>query len=213
MNVEIWSDVMCPFCYIGKRKFEKALEQFPYKKDITITWKSFQLDPNTVTDPSLNTIENLRIKKGWSKQQTEETITYVTNAAKQVGLDFNFEKAVVANSFDAHRLSHLAKKHNRQNELEEKLFLAYFTEGKNTADFDTLLQIGKDIGLDETEMSEVLKGNDFAMEVKNDIEQAQGFGISGVPFFVFNQKYAVSGAQEADVFLKTLHKVYDDANA
>ncbi len=213
MNVEIWSDVMCPFCYIGKRKFEKALEQFPHKKDITITWKSFQLDPNTVTDPSLNTIENLRIKKGWSKQQTEETIAYVTNAAKQVGLDFDFEKAVVANSFDAHRLSHLAKKHNKQNELEEKLFLAYFTEGKNTADFNTLLQIGKDVGLDEAEMSEVLKGNDFAMEVENDIEQAQGFGISGVPFFVFNQKYAVSGAQEADVFLKTLHKVYDDVNA
>jgi predicted DsbA family dithiol-disulfide isomerase len=145
MKVEIWSDVMCPFCYIGKRKFEKALEQFPHKNTIEVVWKSFQLDPSTVTDPSLSTIENLAHKKGWSKEQANETVAYVSNIAKQVGLTFNFEKAVVANSFDAHRLSHLAKKYGKQNELEEKLFAAYFTEGKNTADYETLLQIGTDL--------------------------------------------------------------------
>jgi predicted DsbA family dithiol-disulfide isomerase len=210
MNVEIWSDVMCPFCYIGKRKFENALEQFPHKDDIKIIWKSFQLDPSTVTDPSLNTIENLRLKKGWSKEQAAETITHVADIAKRVGLNFNFDKAVVANSFDAHRLSHLAKKYNLQNELEEKLFSAYFTEGKNTADYETLLKIALEIGMDEAEVSEVLKGNAFANEVHQDVEQAQQIGVRGVPFFVLNQKYAISGAQESDTFLQALHKAYDE---
>jgi predicted DsbA family dithiol-disulfide isomerase len=210
MNVEIWSDVMCPFCYIGKRKFEKALEQFPHKDDIKIIWKSFQLDPSTVTDPSLNTIENLRLKKGWSKEQAAETIAHVADIAKQVGLNFNFDKAVVANSFDAHRLSHLAKKYNLQNELEEKLFFAYFSEGKNTADYETLLKIALEIGMDEAEVSEVLKGNTFANEVHQDIEQAQQIGVRGVPFFVLNQKYGISGAQESDTFLQALHKAYDE---
>jgi predicted DsbA family dithiol-disulfide isomerase len=210
MNVEIWSDVMCPFCYIGKRKFEKALGQFPHKDNIKIIWKSFQLDPSTVTDPSLNTIENLRLKKGWSKEQAAETIAHVADIAKQVGLDFNFDKAVVANSFDAHRLSHLAKKYNKQNELEEKLFSAYFTEGKNTADYETLLNIALEIGMDREEVSEVLKGNKFANEVHQDVEQAQQIGVRGVPFFVLNQKYAISGAQESDTFLQALQKAYDE---
>ena len=210
MNVEIWSDVMCPFCYIGKRKFEKALEQFPHKDEIKIIWKSFQLDPNTITDPSLNTIENLRLKKGWSKEQANETIAHVSDIAKQVGLNFNFDKAVVANSFDAHRLSHLAKKYNKQNELEEKLFSAYFTEGKNTADYETLLKIAEEIGMDKIEASTVLKGNEFSNEVHQDVEQAQQIGVRGVPFFVLNQKYAISGAQESETFLQALNKAYDE---
>lgn len=210
MNVEIWSDVMCPFCYIGKSKFEKALEQFPHKNDINIIWKSFQLDPTTVTDPSLNTIENLAEKKGWSKEQADETVAHVTNIAKQVGLDFHFEKTVVANSFDAHRLSHLAKKYGKQNELEEKLFAAYFTEGKNTADYDTLLQIGTEVGLDVKEIEDVLKSDTYANEVQLDIKQAQQIGVSGVPFFVLDNKYAISGAQEPDAFLQALKKAYEE---
>jgi predicted DsbA family dithiol-disulfide isomerase len=212
MNVEIWSDVMCPFCYIGKRKFEKALEQFPHKDDIKISWKSFQLDPTTITDPSLNTIEHLRLKKGWSNEQAAETITHVSNIAKQVGLEFNFENAVVANSFDAHRLSHLAKKYNLQNELEEKLFSAYFSEGKNTADYETLLQIADEVGMDKAEVSSMLKENTFANEVHQDIEQAQQIGVRGVPFFVLNHKYAISGAQESETFLKALHTAYNEIN-
>ena len=210
MNVEIWSDVMCPFCYIGKRKFEKALEQFPHKDDIKIIWKSFQLDPTTITDPRLNTIDNLAQKKGWSKEQADQTIAHVTGIAKQVGLDFHFEKAVVANSFDAHRLSHLAKKHGKQNELEEKLFSAYFIEGKNTADFNTLLQIASDLGLDKTEVSALLKSDIYTNEVYQDIKQAQQIGVSGVPFFVLDNKYAVSGAQESETFLGALTKAYEE---
>ncbi len=210
MNVEIWSDVMCPFCYIGKRKFENALAQFPHKNNINIIWKSFQLDPTTVTDPNLNTIEHLAHKKGWSKEQAAQTTAHVTDIAKKVGLDFHFEKAVVANSFDAHRLSHLAKKHGKQNDLEEKLFLAYFTEGKNTADHSTLLQIAKKIGLDEKETTEVLNSNTYSAEVEQDIIEAQQVGVRGVPFFVIDRKYAVSGAQESETFLGALTKAYEE---
>ena len=210
MNVEIWSDVMCPFCYIGKRKFENALAKFPHKEKINIIWKSFQLDPTTITDPSLNTIDNLAEKKGWSKQQAQETTAQVTDIAKQVGLDFHFEKAVVANSFDAHRLSHLAKKYGKQNDLEEKLFLAYFTEGKNTADHSTLLQIGKDLGIPEQEITTVLNSDTFTNEVEQDITEAQHIGVRGVPFFVLDRKYAVSGAQESETFLGALTKAYEE---
>ena len=201
---------MCPFCYIGKRKFEKALSQFPHKDKVNVIWKSFQLDPTTITDPSLNTIDNLAQKKGWSKEQANQTIAYVTGIAKQVGLDFYFEKAVVANSLDAHRLSHLAKKYGKQNELEEKLFSAYFIEGKNTADFNTLLQIATELGLDKTEVSALLKSNTYTNEVYHDIKQAQQIGVNGVPFFLLDNKYAVSGAQESDTFLGALTKAYEE---
>lgn len=201
---------MCPFCYIGKRKFEKALSEFPGKDQIEVTWKSFQLDPASVTDPSLNTIDHLAEKKGWSKEQARETTAHVSNIAKQVGLDFHFDKAVVANSFDAHRLSHLAKKYGKQNELEEKLFSAYFTEGKNTADHDTLLKIGTETGLDKTEVSALLNSSLYADKVEEDIEQAQQIGVRGVPFFVLDRKYAVSGAQEPTVFLQALTRAYDE---
>lgn len=210
MKVEIWSDVMCPFCYIGKRKFEKALEQFPHKNNITVIWKSFQLDPSTMTDPTLNTIDHLAHRKGWSKQQAQETTAQVTNIAKQVGLEFNFDKAVVANSFDAHRLSHLAKKYHKQNDLEEQLFKAYFTDGKNTADHKTLIEIGMIVGIEEQEMKAILNSNQYTTEVDADIQQAQQIGVSGVPFFVIDRKYAVSGAQEPDTFLGALNKAYEE---
>ena len=210
MKVEIWSDVMCPFCYIGKRKFENALAQFPHKENIEVIWKSFQLDPTTVTDPSLNSVEHLAHKKGWSKQQAQETTAHVTSIAKQVGLDFHFDKAVVANSFDAHRLSHLAKKYGKQNELEEKLFQAYFTDGKNTADHSTLLQIGKELGIVENEINEVLNNTTYSNEVEQDIIEAQQIGVRGVPFFVLDRKYAVSGAQESETFLGALTKAYSE---
>lgn len=213
MKVEIWSDVMCPFCYIGKRKFEKALEQFPHKNNIEVIWKSFQLDPNTVTDPSLNSVEHLAKKKGWSKQQAMETTAHVANIAKQVDLDFHFDKAVVANSFDAHRVSHLAKKYGKQNELEEKLFKAYFTEGKNTADHATLTQIGKELGIDEKEIQDVLKSDAYTLEVEQDIIESQQIGVRGVPFFVLDRKYAVSGAQEAETFLGALTKAYEETTS
>ncbi len=209
MKIEIWSDVMCPFCYIGKRKFELALKEFPHRDEVEIIWKSFQLDPSIQTDTNKSAYQFLAERKGISNEQAIQMHSNVTNIAKEVGIEFNFEKAVVANSFDAHRFSHLAKQKGLQNEAEESLFKAYFTEGKNTADYNTLVQIGNEIGMDGEEVKQVLLNNEFADEVKHDINEAEQFGISGVPFFVFNRKYAISGAQSSDVFLQTLNKVWE----
>jgi predicted DsbA family dithiol-disulfide isomerase len=206
MKVEIWSDVMCPFCYIGKRKFEAALAQFPQRDRVEVEWKSFQLDPSLETDPGKSVPQSLAEKKGWSAEYTQQSIAYVTDMAAAVGLTYHFDKAVVANSFDAHRFSHLAKKHGLQDRAEERLFAAYFVEGKNTADRQTLIRLGVEIGLDAVEVEKVLTGNDYAADVENDIAQARQFGISGVPFFVFNRKSAVSGAQDSKVFLEALEK-------
>lgn len=207
MKVEIWSDVMCPFCYIGKRKFEMALSQFEGKENVEIVWKSFQLDPGIKTDPAKNVNQFLAERKGWTLDYAKQMNDYVTNMAKQVGLEFNFDKAVVANSFDAHRFSHLAKKYNKQNEAEEQLFKAYFTEGKNTADHDTLIQLGVEIGLDADEIKQMLGSDTYSEEVRMDVYEAQQIGVSGVPFFLFIDKYAISGAQDSSVFLQALETI------
>ena len=145
--------------------------------------------------------------KGWSAEQTEQTMAYVVNMARNVGLTYHFDKAVVANSFDAHRFSHLAKKHGLQDQAEERLFAAYFSEGKNTADHQTLVQLGVEIGLNADEVARVLAGNDYAADVQRDIAEARQVGATGVPFFVFNRKYAVSGAQDSATFLEVLERM------
>ncbi len=210
LKVEIWSDVMCPFCYIGKRKFEKGLAEFAHKNNVEVIWKSFQLDPSLKTDPNTNINKMLAEKKGWTLEKAKEMNDYVTNLAKQVGLTYNFDKAIVANSFDAHRFSHLAQKHGLQDKAEETLFSAYFTEGKNTADPATLIELGKNIGIDVSEVEEMLVGKKFADEVKKDINEAQQIGVNGVPFFVINRKYAISGAQESSTFLQALNKAWSE---
>ncbi|MFM9943622.1 MAG: DsbA family protein [Bacteroidia bacterium] len=207
MKIEIWSDVMCPFCYIGKRKFEAALNKFSDKKNVEIIWKSFQLDPSIVTDPSKNVNEFLAERKGWTLEHAAGMNEHVTKLAAEVGLVFNLNKAVVANSYDAHRFSHLAKKYNLQNEAEEALFKAYFTEGKNTADHETLVNLGTEIGLDAIEVKEMLESKLYYDAVQNDIYEASQIGVSGVPFFLFIDKYSISGAQDSSVFLQALETV------
>lgn len=211
MKIEIWSDIMCPFCYIGKRKFEKALEQFDHKDQVEISWKSFQLNPDMKTDPAKSINEYLAEAKGWSIEQAKEMNGRVTQMAKGVGLAYDFDKAVVANSFDAHRLIQLAKTKNKGDLAEEHLFKAYFTEGKNIADHSTLMEIGVSIGLNAEDVKQMLEGNKYAQNVKEDIDESQQIGVRGVPFFVFNRKYAVSGAQESDTFLEVLQKAWDQA--
>ncbi|NUN99473.1 MAG: DsbA family oxidoreductase [Saprospiraceae bacterium] len=213
MKVEIWSDVMCPFCYIGKRRLEAALEQFPHRDQVEVVWKSFQLDPGLKTDPGKSVKQSLAEKKGWSPEQTEQSMAYVVNMAREVGLTYHFDKAVVANSFDAHRFSHLAKKYGKQDEAEERLFAAYFVEGKNTADHETLIQLGTEIGLDPGEVARVLSVNDYAEDVQTDIYESRQVGVSGVPFFVFEDKYTVSGAQRSALFLQVLEKVWEETNS
>jgi predicted DsbA family dithiol-disulfide isomerase len=211
MKVEIWSDVMCPFCYIGKRKFEKALEQFPHKEEIEVIWKSFQLDPSLKTDAKTTVNQMLADKKGWTMEYAKEMNDHVSCIAKEVGLNYNLSEAVVANSFDAHRFSHLAKKYNLQNEAEERLFADYFTEGKNTADKDTIIQLGKDIGIDAELVNQMLVSNKYSEDVRNDMREAQQVGVKGVPFFLINDKYPISGAQESSTFLGALNQIWDEA--
>lgn len=210
MKIQIWSDVMCPFCYIGKRRFEQALERFEHKDEVEVEWKSFQLNPNLITDPSININQYLADIKGITIDHAKQLNDQVTQMAAEVGLTYDFDKAIVANSFDAHRFAHLAKQYGLGAEAEEALFKAYFTEGKNIADHETLAELGESIGLDKDEVAHTLKGNKYAINVNQDIAQAQQLGVRGVPFFVMDMKYAVSGAQPVDVFTQTLAKAYTE---
>ncbi|WP_183577529.1 DsbA family oxidoreductase [Mucilaginibacter sp. X5P1] len=208
MKIEIWSDVMCPFCYIGKRRFEDALQKSGHGKDIEIEWKSFQLNPDMKTDPSINIDQYLADIKGFSLDHAKELNAHVTQMAAEAGLTYNFDRAVVANSFNAHRFSHLAKKHGLGDAAEEALFKAYFTDGKNIDDTVTLVELGVSIGLDAAEIEQSLESGAYAEDVKHDVAEAQHLGIRGVPFFVMNRKYGVSGAQAVPVFEETIEKAF-----
>ena len=210
MKIEIWSDVMCPFCYIGKRNFETALAQFPDKEHIKVVWKSFQLDP-TIPEVANETQEEYLVKrKGMSVEQVKGMLENVTQSAKQVGLDYHLDKSVVVNSQKAHQLIQFAKTKGLDDEAEERLFKAFFTEGKSIADIETLTQLGKEIGLDETELQTAFTDDKYAYLVKQDIQEAQQIGVRGVPFFVIDRKYAISGAQPAEAFLQNLEKAFPE---
>ena len=208
MKVEIWSDVMCPFCYIGKRKFENALSNFPHKDQVQIEWKSFQLNPQMKTEPGKSINDYLAEVKGWTPEYAQQVNDQVTNMASEVGLEYNMDKAVVANSFDAHRFVQFAKTKGLGDDAEEQLFKAYFTDGKDTSNLETLVELGNAIGLDSGELKTVLEGSRFSEDVRHDIYEAQQVGARGVPFFVFDRKYAVSGAQQPETFLGALEKSF-----
>ena len=210
MKVEIWSDVMCPFCYVGKRRFEDALQHFENKDQVEIEWKSFQLNPDLETDPAININQYLADKKGWTIDHAEQMNAHVTKMAAEAGLTYNMDKAVVANSFKAHRFSHLAKKHGLGIAAEEALFKAYFTDSKNIDDIETLIALGEEIGLNAAEVKQTLESDTYANDVKHDIDLAQQLGIQGVPFFVLNNKYAISGAQAVPVFEQTIQKAFSE---
>jgi predicted DsbA family dithiol-disulfide isomerase len=208
MKVDIWSDVRCPYCYIGKRKFEYALAQFEHKEEVEIEWHSFELDPTAETLPDENVYDYLAKKYGKSREWALSTHQQVAEVAAAVGLKFNFDISVVANSFDAHRLIQLAKTKGLGDEAEERLFKAYFTEGKNISDHQTLMEIGSEIRLDLKEVELMLEKGDFADDVRYDQQMANNIGVKGVPFFVFNQKLAVSGAQSPDTFLGAMNQAW-----
>ena len=210
MKIEIWSDVMCPFCYIGKRHFEEALSRFSDKEHIDIEWKSFQLDP-TMPDVVEESQEDYLVKrKGMSRDQIQGMLQNVTAMGKEAGLDFNFDQSIMVNSQKAHQLIQFAKSKGLGNEIEERLFQAYFTEGKNVADQTTLTELGKEIGLDENELQVAFNDDKYLYQMKQDIQEAQNIGVRGVPFFVFDRKYGVSGAQPTEAFLETLNKSFGE---
>ena len=207
MKIEVWSDIMCPFCYIGKRHLEAALSAFP-NEQFEIEWKSFQLDPSIVPQPDKNVYEYLAERNGLSVEESEQMHAGVVARAAEVGLDYHFEKAVISNSFTAHRLIQLAKTKGLGDAMEETFFKAYFTEGRDLNNPETLRELSVGAGLNATDVKAVLETeNMFADAVKNDISEAQQIGVRGVPFFVFDRKYAVSGAQPIEHFEETIQTV------
>jgi predicted DsbA family dithiol-disulfide isomerase len=206
MKVEIWSDVMCPFCYIGKRKFEAALSSFPQKDSSEVIWHSFQLNPNLQYQPDRDTHAYLSGIKGQTRKWSVRIHENLAQSAKSIGLDFNFDAVKITNTFDAHRVIQLAKNYHLANETEERFFKAYFTDGELMSDHSTLSRLSAEVGLPQDEVTNLLKTNLYAEEVRNDCSEAQRLGVSGVPFFVIDRKYAVSGAQDTSVFSNTLQK-------
>ncbi|WP_139488519.1 DsbA family oxidoreductase [Brevibacillus dissolubilis] len=210
MKVEIWSDFICPFCYIGKRRFEAALEQFAHKQEIEVIYRSFELDPNAKREATQDIHSMLAGKYGMSLEQAKSANADVGRQAEGVGLTYDFDNMKPSNTFDAHRLSHYAASHGRMQEMTERLLYAYFTEGKHLGDHETLTALAAEVGLDRDEVAKMLSGEDFTQEVRSDEQEAVDLGIRGVPFFVINRRYAVSGAQPSEVFLDALKKAWDE---
>lgn len=210
MKIEIWSDIMCPFCYIGKRRLESALENFEYKSHVEIVWKSFLLNPDMKTDPTKSTAEYLADTKGWSLEQTHQITNQVTEMARSEGLVYNMDKTVLANAKNAHRLLQLSKTLGKGDEMKERLLKAYFTEGKNIDDFATLVSLAEEVGLEIERVETCLNSKAFAENVEQDILESRQIGVRGVPFFVLDRKFGISGAQPVEVFEDTLNKAWAD---
>jgi predicted DsbA family dithiol-disulfide isomerase len=210
MKVEIWSDVMCPFCYIGKRHLEKALAVLPFKNEIEVEWKSYQLNPEYHNTTNENLYDYLGRAKGISVQQAKQLTTNVVEMAKNAGLELDFDKSIPANSFDAHRLIHFAKSKGLQDEAEEALFHSHFNEGKDIGKVDVLVSIAEGIGLNKNEVEGVLQTDEFTEQVRYDIYESQQFGVRGVPYFILDRKYALSGAQPIEAFEAALEQSYKE---
>ena len=212
MKIEIWSDVACPFCYIGKRRLEQALDGFEYQSDVEIEWKSFQLNPELKINKPQSIHEYLAEAKGWTIEYAKQMGEQVTSMAEEVGLNFNMEATVVANTMNAHRLIQFAKTKNLGNAIEEALFKAYFMEGKNIDSQEALIEIASNIGLNLDEARKALHEKQYSEQIEFDAYEAQQIGVRGVPFFVFNRKYGIYGAQPLEVFTRTLNQAYEEEN-
>ncbi|MET1030677.1 DsbA family oxidoreductase [Domibacillus tundrae] len=208
MKVEIWSDFACPFCYIGKRRFEEAAAQFD--ENIKVEFRSFELDPQAPKKADEDVHSMLAKKYGMTREKAKAMNDQLTAQAKEVGLEYNMDTLILANTHDAHRLSHFAKEKGKMNEFTERVLKAYFTESKHIADFDLLAGWAEEAGLVKEEAMDVLKSGKYSDRVRADQEEAREIGVEGVPFFVFNEKYAVSGAQSVEAFSQVLEKVAAD---
>jgi len=200
LQVEIWSDVVCPWCYIGKRRFEAAVERFDGEVDVT--WRSFELDPTAPAIREHTATEHLAAKYGMSHEQAEASHAQMTELAAQEGLEYHFERARGGNSFDAHRLLHLAAENGLQNEAMERVMRGYFTDGVPIGDREALIALGEELGLENARQT--LEGDDYADAVRADEELAHRIGINGVPFFVLDRRYGVSGAHPAESLVQAL---------
>ena len=208
MNVEIWSDVICPWCYIGKRRFETALAGFEHRDDVSVVWRSFELDPQASRHYEGTLDDLLAHKYGMPKTQAAVMNARVAALAAAEGLDYHLDRAKPSNTVDAHRLIHVAAHHGLQAEAKERLLRAYFTEGLAIGDAGVLAALATEIGLNAEEVRDVLDGDAYVDEVRADEQRAASFGISGVPFVVIDERYGVSGAQSPEVFLQALEQAW-----
>jgi len=212
LKVEIWSDVVCPWCYIGKRRFESALARFPQRDEVEVVWRSFELDPSA---PALREVDNaarLAAKYGMSREQAVESQTRLTQTAAAEGLTFRFDVSKSGNTFNAHRLLHLAAERGLQDETKERLMRAYFSEAEPIGDVETLVRLAAEVGIAAAEARTVLAGDAYSAEVRAEELEATELGINGVPFFVIDRRYGVSGAQSPDILLQALQQAWADSH-
>lgn len=212
MKIDIWSDIVCPFCYIGKRHLELALEQFEHADSVEIVWHSFELDPKAPQNSSQSIVEHIAHKYQISMEQSEASQRDIAARAAAVGLTFNWEIAQPGNTFDAHRLIHLGKAHGLEGSAEEAFIKAYFTQGRAIGDPAVLKEIALELGLPEEEIDEVLKGDKFAHAVRADERVAAELGISGVPFFLLENQWVINGAQPVETILAGLQQVWNETH-
>lgn len=215
MRIDVWSDVVCPWCYIGKRRLERALESFDHADDVEVVWHSYELDPSSPRVPTERTVEMLARKYGGGVEGAQRMMDQVEAVAAEEGLVYRLSQTLRVNTIDAHRLLHLALHDGGrevQSALKEALLSAYFIEVRNVADHDTLAEIAEGAGLDPARVRAVLAGDEFADEVQADVAQAQAYGASGVPFFVVDQKYGISGAQPVEVFSQALERAWAESH-
>ena len=208
MQVEIWSDVVCPWCYLGKRYFEQALEQFGHRDEVDVVYRSFELDPSAPADATTPTVELLAGKYGMTPEQAEGAQRQMEQRAAQAGLTFRMGELRSGSTRDAHRLLQLARERGRQPELVERLHRAYFTEQDSVFDREALARLAADAGLDPAEVADVLGSDQFGADVTADEQTAQALGATGVPFFVIDRKYGISGAQPPELIGQALSQAW-----
>lgn len=210
MKIEVWSDFVCPFCYIGKRRLEEAIQTTGLGDQIEVVFKAYQLDPNTPESSNESMLDDLASKYKVSVDEAKNMLTNIAEQAKTVGLEYKIDDMKVANTFKAHRVAKLAEQKGLADKMTEKLLHSYFVEGEAIGDKDVLLHIAENVGLKKDEVEQVLDSTDFTDEVNADIREARQIGVQGVPFFVINRKYAISGAQPAEAFANALEKVAEE---
>lgn len=206
MNVEIWSDIACPWCYVGKRRFEAALAEYEHADEVTVTWRSFELDPTAPPERAVDITQHLADKYGVALEQAQQMNAQLEQTASGDGLEMHLGSARSGNTFDGHRLVHLAERHGKQDAMKERLFSAYFTDNELVSDRLVLERLAADVGLPADEVRETLLTERFAEDVRDDERTAQQLGIRGVPFFVVDRKIGASGAQAPETLIEMLRQ-------
>jgi predicted DsbA family dithiol-disulfide isomerase len=209
MHVEIWSDIACPWCYVGKRRFEAALAAFEHRDEVRVTWRSFELDPHAPGERAGDRAAHLAEKYGTSREQAIAMQDHMTDVAAGEGLDFRFDIARGGNTFDAHRLVHLAAEHGVQDAMKERLMRAYLTDGELMSDHETLVRLAGEVGVPEDDVRALLAGDRFAAAVRDDERTGASLGIRGVPFFVVDRQFGASGAQPPEALGELLQHAWE----